>query len=118
MDEGSVRGAGGRVPEQQRMTMATAATTASTGKRVLRVLHVGVANRGTWPLEHCNASTGFAPAALCDVSEGALAAARDKTGLSESACFSDFDRALSSADVDCVIACVPTVLHVPLAKKA
>ena len=94
------------------MTAATA-----TQRTVLRVLHVGVANRGEWPLRLCNASTGFAPAALCDVSADALTHARSITGLDESACFTDFDRALDDADVDCAIICAPTVLHVPLAVK-
>ena len=89
----------------------------ATQRRVLRVLHVGVANRGEWPLRLCNASSGFAPAALCDVSSDALAGARGITGLDDSACFTDFDRALAEADVDCAIVCAPTVLHVPLALK-
>lgn len=88
-----------------------------TARRLLRVLHVGVANRGRWPLERCNERTGFRPAALCDVSAQALAEARTLTGLREEACYTDFDRALAEADVDCVIVCAPTVLHVPLASK-
>jgi predicted dehydrogenase len=92
-------------------------TATATQRKLLRVLHVGVANRGEWPLRLCNASTGFAPSALCDVSDEALAKAREFTGLSESACFTDFDRALEESDVDCAIVCAPTVLHVPLAKK-
>ena len=91
---------------------------AAPQKEQLKVLHVGVANRGAWPLKHCNGSTGFAPAALCDVSVEALAQARQITGLPESACFTDYDQALAQAKVDCVIICAPTMLHVPLAKKA
>ncbi len=86
-------------------------------QRLLRVLHVGVANRGLWPLQRCNESTGFQPAALCDINPSALASARELTGLKETDCYTDFDRALANADVDCVIICAPTVLHVPLAKK-
>lgn len=87
-------------------------------KKILRVLHVGVGNRGIWPLEHCDADTGFAPASLCDVSEANLASARERTGLPESACFTDIDRAIARGGVDCMIVCAPTILHVPLAKKA
>lgn len=96
----------------------TTATPTATQKSLLRVLHVGVSNRGRWPLDHCNKETGFAPAALCDVSPDALAEAREKTGLPQSACYTDFDRALAEAEVDCAIICAPTVLHVPLATKA
>lgn len=85
--------------------------------RTLRVLHVGVANRGTWPLRHCNAATGFAPAALCDVSDAALAEARALTGLSQADCYRDIGDALARADIDCVIACLPTVFHVAVAKR-
>ena len=92
-------------------------TATATQRKVLRVLHVGVANRGEWPLRLCNASTGFMPAALCDVSADALAGARRITGLDESACFTDFDRALDASYADCAIICAPTVLHVPLALK-
>ena len=91
---------------------------AGTQQRLLKVLHVGVANRGVWPLQKCNASTGFQPAALCDVSAEALAQARQISGLGEEAAFADYETALAHSDVDCVIICAPTVLHVPLAKRA
>jgi predicted dehydrogenase len=87
-------------------------------RTLLNVLHVGVANRGKWPLDRCNQSTGFLPAALCDVTDAALAEARDITGLPESACFKDVDQAIALAKADCMIVCAPTMLHVALAKKA
>lgn len=90
----------------------------ASDKRILRTLHVGVANRGVWPLDKGNASTGFKPTLLCDVAEANLASARALTGLPESACFLDLDRAIAHGGVDCVIACTPTVTHVPIAKKA
>jgi predicted dehydrogenase len=92
--------------------------TLATEKKILKVLHVGVGNRGTWPLKHCNADTGFAPAALCDVSTAALDQARQLTGLAESDCFTNVDEALDKSEVDCAIICAPTVLHVELVKKA
>ena len=92
--------------------------TLMTERKLLRVLHVGVANRGEWPLKLCNESTGFTPAALCDMSRDALAGARKLTGLTEADCFTDFDDAIKRADVDCAIICAPTVFHVPLASKA
>ncbi len=95
------------------MTLAT-----KTEKKLLKVLHIGVSNRGTWPLKNCIPETGFIPAALCDVSKTALEQARQQTGLPESACYTDVDHAFAQADADCAIVCTPTVLHVPLAKKA
>jgi len=87
---------------------------------VLRVLHVGVGNRGTWPLELCTKDTGFVPAALCDVRESALRDARERTGLPESVCFEKFTEALAytGPNIDCVVICAPTVFHVPYASQA
>lgn len=84
-----------------------------SAKPRLGVLHVGVANRGKWSLEKCDADSGFAPAALCDVSSAALAEARQLTGLPESACYSDLAKALTHPGVDCVIICTPTKYHAP-----
>lgn len=98
--------------------MSTTTIMTSAVKKTLRVLHVGVSNRGAWPLEKCNADTGFAPAYLCDVSEEALAKARGLTGLPASACGTDYAKALRDAEADCVIICAPTVLHVKLATMA
>lgn len=86
--------------------------------KLLKVLHIGVANRGIWPLEKCDASTGFVSHSLCDVSDAALAAARGRTGLPESSCYRDVGVALREAGADVAIACVPTVFHVPVAKQA
>jgi predicted dehydrogenase len=87
---------------------------------VLRVLHVGVGNRGLWPLELCTAETGFVPTALCDVSEDALRQARERTGLPASACYEHFSDALarSGPNIDCIIICAPTIFHVPYASQA
>lgn len=83
----------------------------------LRSLHIGVGGRGHWPLHHA-ASAGFQPVALCDTSEESLAAAREMTGLDESACFTEPAAAMEDGGIDCVIVCTPTRLHVPLAKLA
>ena len=87
---------------------------------VLRVLHVGVGNRGLWPIELCTPRTGFTPAALCDVNPAALEVAREKTGLGPDVCFERYEDALAAIDrgrlvVDCVIICAPTIFHVPYA---
>lgn len=93
-------------------------TTTITDQKVLRTLHVGVANRGIWPLQRCKPEVGFTPVALCDVGPEALAKGRELTGLGESACFNDIDKALDQVDVDAVIICAPTTFHVTLATKA
>ena len=87
---------------------------------VLRVLHVGVGNRGVWPLELCTKETGFVPAALCDVRESALREARARTGLPASVCFENFTEALAHTgpDIDVIIICAPTIFHVPYASQA
>lgn len=85
---------------------------------LLKVLHVGVANRGSWPLAHAKAATGFVSHALCDIGPEALASARDITGLPESACFTSLDEALEKSGADCVIICTPTQFHVEMAIRA
>lgn len=84
----------------------------------LKVLHVGVANRGRWPLDHATSATGFVSHALCDVSSDALAGARELSGLPESACFTSLDDALAKSGADCVIICTPTQFHVGMAIRA
>ena len=86
----------------------------------LRVLHVGVGNRGVWPLERCTPDTGFVPAALCDVREPALREARERTGLPSTVCYEHYTEALarSGPDIDCIIICAPTIFHVPYASQA
>lgn len=85
--------------------------------RTLRVLHVGVAHRGRWPLDRCKGANGFKSVAMCDVSEQALAQAREWTGLGEADCYTDLSRALAQSGADCVIICTPTIYHVPMAKQ-
>ena len=81
----------------------------------LKVLHVGVANRGRWPIERATPSTGFVSHALCDVNSAALAAAQELTGLPESSCFSSLDEALARSGAECAIICTPTKFHVDMA---
>jgi len=85
---------------------------------LLKVLHVGVANRGRWPLVHATPAAGFAPHALCDPDPAALAAARELTGLPEEACFPSLDEALARSGADCAIICAPTRHHVPMTIRA
>lgn len=91
--------------------------TLNTEKRLLKVLHVGVANRGQWPLNYCTPEIGFVSTALSDVNAQALEIARQKKGLESSACFGNLDEAIEKADVDCAIVCTPTVFHVPIGLK-
>jgi predicted dehydrogenase len=90
-------------------------------KKVLQTLHIGVGNRGAWPLKLGTPDNGFRPVALCDVSQAAMEEARARVGLSREACFADAESALARAGdlgIDCVIICTPTRFHVSLAKLA
>ena len=86
--------------------------------RILRSLHIGVGNRGRWPLEQCKPEIGYQPAALCDPDSAMLAAAREMTGLDESQCYTDPATAMKQPGLDCVVICAPTQFHVPLTKLA
>jgi predicted dehydrogenase len=82
-----------------------------------RVLHIGVTNRGQWPLKYCGEETGFVSAALCDLNATGLEEARLLKGLSKEVCFTDVDQAIRESQVDCAIVCTPTVYHVPIGLK-
>lgn len=84
----------------------------------LRVLLVGVGNRGRWPLERCTADAGWAIAGLVDREARHLAEARALTGLAEKDCFDDFETALDEVKPEAVILCTPTVTHAKFAKVA
>lgn len=85
---------------------------------MIRTTHVGTSGRGRWPLELLGEDPRFEPVALVDLSADALAQGRARTGLPESACFDDLERALDAVETDAVIICTPTVTHVPLARIA
>lgn len=84
----------------------------------LRVLLVGVGNRGRWPLERCTAEAGWQICGLVDRELRHLAEARTLTGLGESACFDDLEGALDKIKPEAVILCTPTVTHAKFAKSA
>jgi predicted dehydrogenase len=86
-------------------------------KRVLRSLHIGVGNRGTWPLRYARPENGFQPVALCDPNPQALEQARAATGLAAEDCHQEVRHALEKAGADCAIICAPTHLHLPLARQ-
>lgn len=88
-----------------------------TPDSTIRSLHVGVGNRGKWPLEFANAYR-FVPVGLCDTNPALLEEARQQTGLGEDVCFSDYSTALKACQPDCVIICAPTAYHVPMSLEA
>ena len=77
----------------------------------LRVVHVGVGGRGRWPLEVIGQDPRFQSVALVDVVPANLQAAREATGLSESACFPSIEGALETAAADALVICTPTKTH-------
>ncbi|GIX06593.1 MAG: hypothetical protein KatS3mg115_0996 [Candidatus Poribacteria bacterium] len=82
----------------------------------LRVVHVGTGGRGRWPLEVIGNDPRFESVALVDINENFLAAARQATGLPESACFRDLEQAVRSVPADLMIICTPTATHAPFAR--
>ena len=56
--------------------------------------------------------------AMCDLREEALAASREKIGLTESQCYRVYEDMLEKADIDAVIISSPMNCHVPQAIQA
>lgn len=78
---------------------------------VLRTIHVGCGNRGTWPLRLVTGGQAFRPVALVDIREVHLARAREITGLPAEACFSDLREAAGAVEADAVVVITPSRFH-------
>ena len=82
----------------------------------LRSIHVGTGGRGTWPVDVVTADPNWEPVALVDVNESFLENAREKTGLTKSACFSSIEEAAQEVEADAALICTPTETHAPFAR--
>lgn len=82
----------------------------------LRSIHVGTGGRGTWPIDVVTADPNWKPVALVDVDETFLETAREKTGLTQSACFSSLKEAAQVVEADAALICTPTETHAPFAR--
>jgi predicted dehydrogenase len=71
-----------------------------------------------WPFRIPKADWRIEPVALVDINQSALAAAREATGLKETACFGDAGEALGQVEADAVVICTPTSLHGKLCRLA
>jgi len=79
-------------------------------KPILRAIHVGVGNRGQWPLRLATPEHGFRPVALVDPEASMLAAAGDLCAGVPT--FPDLEAALAQTEADVAIICSPTRFHV------
>jgi predicted dehydrogenase len=78
-------------------------------KPTLRTVHIGVGNRGQWPLRFATPEAGFRPVALVDPNPAMLAAARDLCG--DVPGYTDLEKALAETAADAAIICSPTRFH-------
>ena len=81
------------------------------GVEPLRSIHVGVGTRGASHLRAALESGYWRPVALVDVVPEYLAAARELTGLPESACYTRLEGALEAVPSDAVVVASPVTLH-------
>ncbi len=82
----------------------------------LRSIHVGTGGRGIWPIDVVTVDPTWEPVALVDVDEAFLETAREKTGLTQSACFSSLKEAAQAVEADAALICTPTETHAPFAR--
>lgn len=78
-------------------------------KPILRALHVGVGNRGQWPLRLATPEAGFRPVALVDPNPEMLRAASELAGGVPT--YTDLAEALAQTEADVAIICSPTRFH-------
>ena len=83
----------------------------TAAERPLRMIHVGVGTRGKSHVRAAMESGYWRPVALVDVVPDYLAAARELTGLPESACFSRLEDALEAVPSEAVAIASPVTFH-------
>ena len=83
----------------------------SGGHQPLRSIHVGVGTRGKSHVRAALESGYWRPVALVDVVPDYLAAAREMTGLPESACFTRLEDALEAVPSEAVAIASPVTFH-------
>ncbi|HEY3756631.1 MAG TPA: Gfo/Idh/MocA family oxidoreductase [Opitutaceae bacterium] len=76
---------------------------------LLRAIHVGVGNRGQWPLKLATTAAGFQAVALVDSDPKMLAAAAASAAVPT---YTDLTEALAKTAADVAIICSPTRFHV------
>jgi len=84
-------------------------------KSILRTIHIGVGNRGQWPLRLATPDAGFGPVALVDTDEKTLDAAREDCGNVRT--YVSLDAALRETLADAAIICTPTRFHLEHGRK-
>jgi predicted dehydrogenase len=77
----------------------------------LRSIHVGVGTRGKSHVRAALESGYWQPVALVDIVPDYLTAAREMTGLPQSACFTQVEDALAGIESDAVVVATPVTLH-------
>jgi predicted dehydrogenase len=84
-------------------------------KQILRAIHVGVGNRGQWPLRFATPPAGFRPVALVDPDPAMLAAASELCpGVPA---YAGLEEALAKTAADAAIICSPTRFHVAQGRR-
>ena len=77
----------------------------------MRLIHVGIGGRGTGWVKWVRQREDFECVAVVDIDADRLAAAKEVSGLPESACYSSMDEALAGADADAVVVTTPPQIH-------
>jgi len=84
----------------------------------VKLIQVGVGGFGRSWVDIVGESKDWEPAALVDISDAALDAAREASGLPKRACFKQLGPALEAVESDAVLIVTPPELHAPLTIQA
>ena len=84
-------------------------------KQILRAIHIGVGNRGLWPLRLATPDAGFRPVALVDSEPKTFTGALALSG--QVPTFTSLDEAIAKTPADVAIICTPTRFHLEQGAK-
>ena len=86
----------------------------------IKLIHLGVGGRGTWPVSFVaeQSDPHFQSVGLVDISDEALAEAREVSGLGEEACFTSLTDALAAVEADAVAIITSPGIHAPQCMEA
>jgi len=84
-------------------------------KRKIGIIGYGIIAKSTHTIGYLNCTDIAEVVAVCDIKEEALAIAREKLGIKEEYCFTDYHDLIACEEVEAVDICTPNYMHCEIA---